>query len=214
VHPSCLFYVTDSSFNGRYLLVTGSAFFIMPWQSDKPPSEFGLSSVDGRLISCWGQQPFTVTIDGVPRQWTFLLAAISFPILGADFLRQHGLLLDVANVRLLSGPSSVNSVIAGIATDRFYASRCSYADMLRSSSPASSLDPSVPSFGPSPPSLGPSLSSLGLSSPSVATSAPSMVFSFPSSLGSWLADLQHEFPAVFLASLFTATFMPPMESSI
>jgi hypothetical protein len=37
-----------------------------------------------------------VTIGGVPRQWNFLLAAVSFPIIGIDFLRCHGLLVDVA----------------------------------------------------------------------------------------------------------------------
>jgi len=38
-------------------------------------------------------------------RWTFLRAEVSFPILGMDFLRQQGLLLDAAAGRLLVGPS-------------------------------------------------------------------------------------------------------------
>ncbi len=71
-----------------------------------PPSGPSLSGADGRRIPCWGERPFTVTIGGVPRQWQFLLAAVSFPILGVDFLRHHTLVVDVANLRL-SSPTPV-----------------------------------------------------------------------------------------------------------
>ncbi len=89
IRPGRLFFVTDSSSHRRFLVDTGSAFSIMPWRSSSPPSGPGLTGADGRRIPCWGEQPFTVTIGGVPRQWTFLLAAISFPILGIDFLHHH-----------------------------------------------------------------------------------------------------------------------------
>ncbi len=79
---------------------TGLAFSIMPWQSSAPPSGPSLAGADGRRIPCWGERLFTVTIGGVPRQWQFLLAAVSFPILGVDFLRHHSLVVDVANLRL------------------------------------------------------------------------------------------------------------------
>jgi cleavage and polyadenylation specificity factor subunit 1 len=65
-----------------------------------------LSAADSRRIPCWGQKSFTVSIGGIPRRWGFLLAAVSFPISGIDFLRHHGLLVDVANLRLLPGRPS------------------------------------------------------------------------------------------------------------
>jgi hypothetical protein len=88
----------------RNLVDTGSAFSIMPWQSSAPPSGPNLSGADDRRILCWGERPFTVTIGSIPRQWQFLLAAVSFPILGVDFLRHHSLVVDVANLRLSSPP--------------------------------------------------------------------------------------------------------------
>jgi hypothetical protein len=113
IHPGHLFFVTDSSSHCRYLVDTGSAFSIMPWQFSSPPAGPGLSGADGRRIPCWGEQPFTVTIGGVPRQWTFLLAAVSFPILGIDFLHHHSLVVDVANQRLSSPSPRVNAIVPG-----------------------------------------------------------------------------------------------------
>jgi hypothetical protein len=121
VRPSRLFFITDSSSNCRYLVDMGSAFSIMPWRSSSPPSGPGLSGVDGRRIPCWGEQPFTVTIGGLPRQWTFLLAAVSFPILGIDFLRHHSLVVDMANQQLSSPLPRVSTIVPGR----------SYADVAR-----------------------------------------------------------------------------------
>jgi hypothetical protein len=113
IRPGRLFLVMDSSSNRRYLVDTGSVFSIMPWWSSSPPSGPGLSGADGRRIPCWGERPFTVTIGGLPRQWTFLLAAVSFPILGIDFLRHHSLVVDVANQQLSSPLPRVSAVVPG-----------------------------------------------------------------------------------------------------
>jgi hypothetical protein len=102
VRPGRLFYVTDSASNCQFLFDTGSAFTIMPWQLESALSGHNLVGADGRQIPCWGQQSFTVSLDGIPR--------VSFPILGADFLQNHSLLVEVANLRLLSRPSIAASV--------------------------------------------------------------------------------------------------------
>ncbi len=91
-----------------------------------------LSEADGRLIPCRGEQSFPVTIGGIPRQWVFLLAAVSFPILGVDFLRHHSLVVDVANLRLSLSPSLVSAIVTGR----------SYADAVRS--PPANSRPSQP----------------------------------------------------------------------
>jgi hypothetical protein len=62
----------------------------------------------------------------VARRWDFLLAGVSFPIIGIDFLRHHGLLVDVANLRLLPGapPPAVVCAVTGAsgpAPSRIYA---------------------------------------------------------------------------------------------
>ncbi len=112
VHPGRLFYVSDSTSSCWFLVDTGSAFSIMPWKSKSMPSGPSLADADGWRIPCWGQKSFTVSLVGVQRGWYFLLVAVSFPIRGADFLWHHGLLVDVANLRLLPGPSLTASVVA------------------------------------------------------------------------------------------------------
>jgi hypothetical protein len=68
----------------------------------------------------------------------FLLVAVSFPILGVDFLHHHSLAVDVANLHLSPSPASVSAVIAGR----------SYEDAVRSPLASS---PAVLSGGSSPP---------------------------------------------------------------
>ena len=171
VRPGRLFYVTDGSSNRRFLVDTGSAFSIMPWQSSLPPSGPSLTGADGRSIPCWGEKSFNVSIGGETREWTFLLAAVAFPILGADFLRHHNLLVDVANQKLLLKPTA--APVALVA-----APQRSYADVVRRS--PSPVDSSPPSRGPSSPSVGSSPPSRGSSSPSVGSSPPSRGSSPPS----------------------------------
>ncbi len=133
VRPGRLFYITDSVSSRRYLLDTGSAFSIMPWESSDTPCGSNLTAADGRRIPCWGERPFTITIGGVPRQWSFLLAAVSFPIIGIDFLRCHGLLVDVANLCLLPGELPVAAVDLATEPGPSTAQPGSYAEVVKGS---------------------------------------------------------------------------------
>ncbi len=54
VRPGRLFYITDSVSSRLYLVDTGSAFSIMPWESSDPPSGPSLTAADGRQIPCRG----------------------------------------------------------------------------------------------------------------------------------------------------------------
>jgi hypothetical protein len=60
VCPGRLFYITDSVSGCRYLVETGSAFLIMPWESSDVPSGPSLTAADGRLIPCWGERSSVV----------------------------------------------------------------------------------------------------------------------------------------------------------
>jgi hypothetical protein len=134
VRPGRLFYITDSVSHRRYLVDTGSAFSIMPWKSATAPAGPSLTAADGRRIPCWGEQSFTVTIGGVPRRWRFLLAAVSLPIIGINFLRSHGLLVDVANLRLLPGELPVAAVGLTASQAAPAVRPCSYAEAVRGTS--------------------------------------------------------------------------------
>jgi hypothetical protein len=55
VRPGRLFYITDSMSSRCYLVDTGSAFSIMPWESSDSPSGPSLTAVDGPPDSVLGR---------------------------------------------------------------------------------------------------------------------------------------------------------------
>ena len=94
VAPGQLVYVTDQLSNRRFLVDTGAAFSILPHHSSVKPSGPSLIGPNGLPIACWGDKPVQLVLDGRRFQWTFLLAAVQFPIIGVDFIRAHHLLVD------------------------------------------------------------------------------------------------------------------------
>jgi len=84
---------------------TGAAFSILPHFSTAAPHGPLLSGPGGAAIPCWGERQLTISLGGRQFQWTFLLAAVRFPILGVDFLRHHRLLVDPANNQLVEPPA-------------------------------------------------------------------------------------------------------------
>jgi hypothetical protein len=210
IRPGRLFFVSDSTSHRRYLVDTGSAFSIMPWQSSAPPSGPTLTGADGRRIPCWGERSFTVTIGGIPRQWQFLLAAVSFPILGVDFLRHHSLVVDVANLRLSSLPPPVAAITPGQ----------SYGDAIRSSpgaSPPAQAGVLISTGGSSTPSTSSTAAAsrcgwLAGSPPSSgifpAPPSPAAATSIPAATSDWLAGLQRQFPQVFFQDAAASPLAP------
>jgi hypothetical protein len=78
-----------------------------------PPNGPLMSGPAGKNIPCWGERRLELSFSGRRFQWTFLLAAVQFPILGIDFLRNFRLLVDPAVGSLLfSHPSSSLQVAA------------------------------------------------------------------------------------------------------
>jgi hypothetical protein len=57
-------------------------------------------SASGQPIKCWGWQDSVVKFGGRQFRWRFLLAAVSFPLLGADFLEHYKLVVDLAKFRV------------------------------------------------------------------------------------------------------------------
>ena len=101
VAPGQLMHVTDQLTNRRFLVDTGAAFSILPHHSSVQPSGPHLIGPNGVPIACWGDKPVQLVLDGRRYQWTFLLAAVQFPIIGIDFIRAHHLLVDPSSDRLV-----------------------------------------------------------------------------------------------------------------
>ncbi|GBM37272.1 Transposon Ty3-I Gag-Pol polyprotein [Araneus ventricosus] len=95
---------------GREFLVdTGSAVSVLPILGSKiVPSKFALYATNGTKINTFGTKLITLNL-GLKRkfQWPFILASVSKPILGADFLEHYSLLLDMKRKKLLDGTSAV-----------------------------------------------------------------------------------------------------------
>jgi len=96
VVPGSLVHIVDQLSNRRFLVDTGASYSIFPHFSAAPPSGPKLRGAAGQLIPCWGEKTINLSFQGKPFTWTFLLAAVSFPIIGVDFLRHFGLMVDPA----------------------------------------------------------------------------------------------------------------------
>jgi len=110
---------------------TGATYSVFPHRSSAPPSGPALTGPGGRAISTWGERETPLSFDGQHFTWSFLLAAVQFPILGMDFLQQHGLLVDVGKHQLImtasmkviravapsGGPGGLYTAVASSSTE-------------------------------------------------------------------------------------------------
>ena len=105
-HNICrLLHVTDRISKRNFLVDTGAQVSIIPpTRSDRlrKRESFTLSAVNGSTIATYGQRSLTLNL-GLRRtfRWIFIIADVSKPLLGADFLHHFGLLVDMAHGKLV-----------------------------------------------------------------------------------------------------------------
>ena len=102
---SRLLYTTDRITNTRYLIDTGAAVSVVPAQlHDRKSGEKGspLQAANGTRIATYGTKSLFLDL-GLNRKyrWPAIIADVSKSILGADFLRQSDLLVDLTRERLI-----------------------------------------------------------------------------------------------------------------
>ena len=121
--PGRLMLLVDSSSKLSFLVDTGAVFSVIPHSSSLPAEGPHITNASGTPIACWGSREQVVHVGGLSYKWIFLLAAVAFPILGADFLGHFDLLVDLHRCRLIDGKTRkaiklttppVNSVFASI----------------------------------------------------------------------------------------------------
>ena len=88
-----------------FLVDTGASCSVLPFSSPATPSGPPLTGADGKNIPSWGSKQLTVRFSGRPFSFTFILAAVSRPILGNDFLAAFNLMVDPAKRRVLDALS-------------------------------------------------------------------------------------------------------------
>ena len=66
------------------------------------PSSAALVAANGTSIHTYGEQEVNIRLSGQTYIWTFIIADVRHPLLGADFLSHYSLVVDVARHRLLN----------------------------------------------------------------------------------------------------------------
>lgn len=97
-------FVTDKSSKISFLVDTGADLSIIPPRAEdrNSISEYKLYAANGTTIKTYGQRLLTLNL-GLRRefQWSFLIADVTKPIIGADFLRYYDLAVDLRRKRLI-----------------------------------------------------------------------------------------------------------------
>ena len=110
-HTSRLFYITDKTTGTRFLVDTGAEVSaIPPSRSERrsPSPNLKLQAANHSSIATYGERSLSLNL-GLRRvyRWVFIIADIHTPILGADFLANFGLLVDLRRRRLIDATTNL-----------------------------------------------------------------------------------------------------------
>jgi hypothetical protein len=87
-------FLRDDVSDQKYLVDTGAAVSVYPHKSPSSSSGPSLVAADGRSIASWGRTTKRLVFGASTFLVSFILAAVSKPILGVDFLAANRLLVD------------------------------------------------------------------------------------------------------------------------
>ena len=109
---------TDRSTGLRFLVDTGAEVSVVPPSRTERKNQqngFSLQAVNNTAIATYGKGSLTLDL-GLRRtfRWVFVIADVKNPILGADFLRNYSLLVDMRRNRLSDALTQLK--VQGIAS--------------------------------------------------------------------------------------------------
>ena len=112
-HPkSKLLYLKDQQRRQHYLIDTGAEVSVLPATAEirEQPPILHLYAANGTRIPVYSRRTQNVDIN-LRRDfpWTFYVADVSQPIIGADFLNHYGLLVDLKHQKLHDPETSLTS---------------------------------------------------------------------------------------------------------
>ncbi|GBN45249.1 Retrovirus-related Pol polyprotein from transposon opus [Araneus ventricosus] len=106
-------FIHDKSTGFRFLIDSGAAVSCFPRRLTNftVPQDLVLYAANGSVIKSYGTKALNLDL-GLRRKfsWTFIVADVSQPILGSDFLERFGLLVDVKNRRVVDNLTHLNSM--------------------------------------------------------------------------------------------------------
>ena len=114
-----LLYARDRASRRRFLVDTGAEISVIPaTRADKLSSNQGakLTAANGSCIRTFGKRKIPLQFNKRRFQWTFTVAEVSQPLLGADFLRAHSILVDIKGQRLIDSSDFTSIGLHSITT--------------------------------------------------------------------------------------------------
>ena len=130
-------YITDKNSKLSFLVDTGANISVLPRMKGqtKTPLPFQLYAANNTTIATYGEKTLSLDFNlRRPYVWKFIIADVSKPILGADFLKHHQLIVDLKNRRLIDGITSLNVCVpvrvSNVPTVRSIDMSQSYHDIL------------------------------------------------------------------------------------
>ena len=100
--------LTLANQNTTFLIDTGAELSVLPYFGNDPPCDKTLVAAIGSPIRTFGNKSVNVLINGQSYPWSFILAEVKRPLIGADFLRHYSFLVDVSRNCLIHA-TSLNS---------------------------------------------------------------------------------------------------------
>lgn len=114
-------FVTDQNTNTRYLIDTGADVSTFPaslLRKSRKPDTYSLYAANGTPIKTYGRELKNINL-GLrrPFNWEFLIADVTRPIIGADFLATFGLMIDLKNKRIIDETTKLKAKCFAIQAD-------------------------------------------------------------------------------------------------
>ena len=112
--PHTGLYATDEKTSTKFLVDNGACVSMIP--ASRTQQQFRdiktsqmLTAANGTSIPTYGTTTRTIQLNGCVYEWKFTLPQTSVPLLGADFLSQHSLMVDLKHGRLVD-PEAIMAV--------------------------------------------------------------------------------------------------------
>lgn len=108
----------------QFLIDTGSDICVFPrvlLRDRRARSDYVLSAVNGTRICTYGFKDFVLDL-GLRRNfpWRFVVADVSKPIIGVDFLNFYNLLVDTRNKRLIDNVTTLFTCVSSVSCNNVY----------------------------------------------------------------------------------------------
>ena len=116
-----VFFLLDSLTGLRFLIDTGACRSLLPkskiYSGCSTGTDTHLVAANGSRILTYGYKSRRLSFAGSTYKWDFIVADVSIPIIGADFLASFNLLVDVANCRLVNASTLASTAVAAAPAD-------------------------------------------------------------------------------------------------